>query len=211
MSSTRTEKGPAENGPVHIEDRRRFDADGNARPGVEVEETAETLPEPNPQEAALAALRQELDAARKRVDEFARAYQGLQAEREVFKQRLSRERDQLMDVERGKVARALLEAIDELDLALEAAGDDTAPLARGVRLIRDKLLNQATAQGIERLKLLGKPFDPSLAEAADMEVTDDPRRDQQVIAEVRAGYRLGDRIIRPARVRVAKYVQPARA
>jgi molecular chaperone GrpE len=200
-----------ENNPVRVEDRRRFDPDGNVRSTAEPEAVPEPSPSPSPQEVELSTLRQDLEAARKRVDELARAYQGLQNDREEFKQRLSRERDRLMDVERGKVALALLEAIDELDLALNASGEDASPLAQGVRLIRDKLLSQAAAQGIERLQLVGRPFDPGSAEAADMEVTDDPRQDQQVIGELRAAYKLKDRVIRPGRVRVAKYVQPARA
>src|SRR5262249_6977674 len=153
----------------------------------------------------------ELEAARRRVDELARGYQALQNDREDFKLRLGRERDRLLDVERGTVALALLEAIDELDLCLHASGQDQSALAAGVKLIREKLLARAAALGIERVPSVGEHFDPSWAEAADMEVTTDPSEDQKITAEIRAGYRLKGRVIRPARVRVAKYVQPADA
>ena len=65
--------------------------------------------------------------------------------------------------------------------------------------------------GIERLEVVGKPFDPNTAEATDMEITASPEDDHRVVSELRAGYRLNDRIIRPARVRVARYVPPAQA
>ncbi|MBU8897016.1 nucleotide exchange factor GrpE [Corallococcus sp. H22C18031201] len=158
-----------------------------------------------------ARLQAELDASRRRVDELARAYQALNKDREEFKQRLTRERERMIDVERGDVAVTLLEAIDELDRALNAGGEDGSALAQGVRMIRDSLLRKVQAAGIERLQVVGQPYDPNLAEAADMEITPVPEDDQKVVAEVRAGYRLKDRIIRPARVKVAKYIPPANA
>lgn len=157
-------------------------------------------------------LEAELEASRRRVDELARAYQAVNKDREEFKQRLSRERDQMMDVERGKVAVTLLEAIDELDRCLTMSGPEaSSPLGQGVKMIRDGLLSKVQALGIERLQVVGLPFDPNTAEAADMEITPQPDDDQRVVAEVRAGYRMKDRIIRPARVKVAKYVAPAQA
>ena len=159
----------------------------------------------------VARLQAELESARRRVNELARGLQDLTKDREEFKQRITRERERMLDVERGNVARTLLEAIDELDLVLSASQQDTSPVVQGVRMIRDSLLSKAQATGIERLQVVGRPFDPNLAEAADMEVTPVPADDQKVVAEFRAGYRLKDRIIRPARVKVARYVAPAQA
>ncbi|RKH02861.1 nucleotide exchange factor GrpE [Corallococcus carmarthensis] len=163
------------------------------------------------QDGEVARLRAELEAARNRVNELARGLQDLTKDREEFKQRLTRERERMLDVERGNVARTLLEAIDELDLVLANSQQDTSPLVQGVRMIRDSLLSKAQATGIERLQVVGRPYDPNIAEAADMEVTPVPADDQKVVAEFRAGYRLKDRIIRPARVKVARYVAPAQA
>jgi molecular chaperone GrpE len=180
--------------------------------------TAEAPPEQQAQEAAPEVdserqrLESELDASRRRVDQLARAYQELQKDREEFKQRLTRERERMMDVERGNVATALLEAVDELDRCLSMSGTDAgSPLAQGVKMIRDGLLSKLQQTGIERLQVVGQPYDPNTAEATDMEITTNPDEDQKVVAEARAGYRLKDRIIRPARVKVAKYVAPAQA
>jgi molecular chaperone GrpE len=156
-------------------------------------------------------LETELEAARRRVDQLARAYQQMEKDREEFKQRLTRERERMLDVERGNVAISLLEAVDELDRCLSMSAEETSPLAQGVRMIRDGLLSKLNQLGIERLQVVGLPYDPNTAEATDMEITPNPDEDQQVVSEARAGYRLKERVIRPARVKVAKYVTPAQA
>jgi molecular chaperone GrpE len=208
---------------IKVNDRRRFDPEGNAvgvpsdeAPAVSepVAETPENVaPAEDPRVASLQSevdrLQGELATSRARVDELARAYQALDRDREEFKQRLTRERERMISVEKGNVASALLEAIDELDLALRNADD--SPLATGVRLTRDNLLRKAESTGIERIQIKGQPFDPNLAEAADMEITAEEADDQKIVDELRAGYTLGGRVIRPARVKVAKYVRPADA
>jgi molecular chaperone GrpE len=178
----------------------------------------ETTAEQSAQQAGAAVdqerrrLETELDATRRRVDQLARAYQEVQQDREEFKQRLTRERERMLDVERGNVARTLLEAVDELDRCLAmSGGDTTSPLAQGVKMIRDGLLSKLQQSGIERIQVVGLPYDPNTAEATDMEITTNPDDDQKVVAEASAGYKLKDRIIRPARVKVAKYVAPAQA
>jgi molecular chaperone GrpE len=193
-----------------VSDRRRFDMNGNPRDddGAQAASPAQQSPA---EDAERQRLMDELAASRKRVDELARAYQALSQDREEFKQRLTRERERMLDVERGKVATTLLEAIDDLDRSLAASESDASPLAQGVRLIREGLLAKVQSAGIERIDVVGKPFDPNTAEATDMELTPVPEDDHKVVSEVRAGYRLGERVIRPARVRVAKYVPPAQA
>lgn len=170
-------------------------------------------PQPAPEGSAeVERLQAELASTRRRVDQLARAYQELEKDREEFKQRLSRERERMLDVERGKVATMLLEAVDELDLCLSMGGAEASSgLAKGVKMIRDGLLGKLQQAGVERLQLVGQPYDPNTAEATDMEITPNPEEDQRVVAEARAGYRMKDRVIRPARVKVAKYVAPAKA
>ncbi len=172
-------------GPVKVHDRRRFDPEGNPRAdvdngGTSTDSTAPGQPQTNRRAAEsseeVQRLRAELEAAQKRIDELARAFQALERDREDFKARLTRERERVLEVEKGNVALLLLEVMDELELSLQASGDDQSPLAKGVRLIRDGITE-----------------------------------DQKVVAVVRPGYRLKDRIIRPARVRVARYSSPAQA
>ncbi len=197
-------------GLVKVIDRRRFDVEGNARSPLGEPEPAGP-PVAKPDDGEVDRLRGELEAAHKRVDELARAFQAVDRDREDFKVRLNRERERLLDVDRGQVVQGLLEAVDELDLCLTAAADDESPLAQGVRLIREKLVRRVESTGVERLSLTGQPYDPGVAEASDVEATPNPDDDQKVVAELRAGYRLKGAVIRPARVRVARYVKPAHA
>lgn len=199
------------NGNSRTDDRSQ--ETGTQEPVV-TETEAQAAPEQGGPDAspAVAQLEAELSAARRRVDQLARAYQELEKDREEFKQRLSRERERMLDVERGKVATLLLEAVDELDLCLSMGGSDaTSGLAKGVKMIRDGLLGKLQQAGVERIQVVGQPYDPNTAEATDMEITPHAEEDQRVVAEARAGYRMKDRIIRPARVKVAKYVAPADA
>ncbi|HZA14389.1 MAG TPA: nucleotide exchange factor GrpE [Myxococcaceae bacterium] len=207
----------SENTPgTRVDDRRRFDPDGTPR---EEESPAPVPPENGPQGSAEArapkasaeedALRSDLEAARRRVDDLARAIQALERDKEDFKKRLLRERERMIDVEKGHVIQTLLEAMDELDLSLLSADD--SPLAQGVRMIRDNMLSRLGSLGVERVSLVGRTFDPNLAEAVDMEVTANPDDDQRVVQELRPAYRLKDRVVRPGRVKVSRYVQPAQA
>lgn len=154
-------------------------------------------------------LRVDLSTAQKRVNELAYALQAGERDREEFKQRQARERERMIDVEKGNIAVALLEAVDELDLALHSA--DASAFATGVKFVRDSLLKRAEALGIERVELAGKPYDPNLAEATDMELTANEAEDGHVSSVLKSCYQLKGRVIRPGTVRVAKFVKPAQA
>lgn len=197
-----------------VNDKRRYNPDGTPRAGAPETDTASPSGVPETEAAPAQAdevsrLQSELEASRRRVDELARGIQDVMRDRDEFKQRIQRERDRMIEVEKGEVAKALIEAIDELDLSLSA--DDGSPLAQGVRLIRDKLLQKLQASGIERLDLVGRPFDPNAAEAVDMELVSSPAHGDRVLAVQRAGYALRGRVIRPARVKVGRYVEPLKA
>ena len=78
------------------------------------------------------------------------------------------------------------------------------PLVDGVRLTLSSLAKKVSELGAERIAVLGHPFDPRVAEAVDSVPVTDPAQDEVVVQEVRAGYRIGDRVLRPARVRVGR-------
>lgn len=198
-----------------VNDKRRENADGSPRAGVADPEAVSPLeaavePPAGPEASdEVTQLRSELEVARRRVDELARGIQEVMRDRDEFKQRVQRERDRMIEVEKGQVAVAIIEAVDELDLSL--AADDGSPFAQGVRLIRDKLLQRLQAGGIERMPLVGRPYDPNAAEAVDMELVSSPDQADRVLAEQRAAYALRGRVIRPGRVKVGRYLEPAKA
>jgi molecular chaperone GrpE len=184
---------------IKINDRRRVTEEGDVN-------EAAAAPAVNPE---LERLTTDLETARRRVNELAHALQAGERDREEFKQRQNRERERMIDVEKGNVANTLLEAVDQLDLVLQAADD--SPLAKGVKLIRDTVLKQAETTGIERIELVGGQYDPNLAEATDMEITPVEADDGKVVSVFKVAYQLKGRVIRPGVVKVAKYVKPANA
>jgi molecular chaperone GrpE len=198
---------------VKVTDRRRFTSEGEA-----VESGAEGVPAAVGEGAAPGASAggsqdprdAQLAAGAARIDELTRAYAALLEDNKAFRRRLEREKERVVEAERASVAQALLEAADDLERALAAvrgAGDAGAgwqPLAEGVRLSLGRIQRRVADLGAERLEVQGKPFDPRLAEAVDTVAVADASRDGLVVQEVRAGYRIGDRILRPARVRVGR-------
>jgi molecular chaperone GrpE len=192
-----------------VTDKRHYNPDGTPRVPETEAGPEETSTQTDAATDEVTQLRAELDAARRRVDELARGLQEVMRDRDDFKQRVQRERERMIDVEKGQVAQSLIEAIDELDLTLEH--DDGSPFAQGIRLIRDKLLQKLGANGIERLNLVGRPYDPNAAEAVDIELVSSPAQNDRVLAEQRPAYALKGRVIRPGRVKVGRFMEPAKA
>jgi molecular chaperone GrpE len=136
-------------------------------------------------------------------DEYLALAQRTQADFENYRKRVARE--SALAKERGvaKLVNELLPALDNLDRALAAAAEDD-PLLEGVRLVRSELSAALGRVGVESFAPLGQKFDPALHEA--MATTSQPgngHEDGTIVEVYQPGYRLGDHIIRPARVVVA--------
>jgi molecular chaperone GrpE len=149
-----------------------------------------------------------------RIDELSRAYAALLDDNKAFRQRLEREKTRVVEAERASVAQALLEAADDLERALGAvsgasdgAGDAFHAVVEGVRLSLGALQKRIADSGAVRISVTGQPFDPRVAEAVDTVAVANAEQDGVVVQEVRPGYRIGDRILRPARVRVGRLAQ----
>lgn len=185
---------------VKVSDRRRFTPEGEPI-GDATDPAAEAAPPPpDPRDERLTQ-----QAAR--VDELTRAYAALVEEGKAARARLEREKTRVLEAERSQVAQALLEGVDGLERALAAAAGATGPLVDGVRLTLAALEKKVTDLGAVRIQVLGLRFDPRLAEAVDLVPVKDPAQDDVVVQEVQAGYRMGERVLRPARVRVGRHAQ----
>ena len=180
---------------------------GGARGGDSASKRDEaSAPAGEPPRADTAEIEGDLDelvrvAAQR--DEYLALAQRTQADFENYRKRVARE--SALAQERGvaKLVKELLPALDNLDRALDAAAEDDPPL-EGVRLVRSELSAALARVGVESFAPLGQKFDPALHEA--MATTSQPGSgcEQGTIAEVyQPGYRLGEHIIRPARVVVA--------
>ncbi len=134
-------------------------------------------------------------------DEYLDDLRRARAEFENFRRRTQRDAGTARDAGRGDVAAALLDVLDDLDRTLAAAEDSTDPgLAKGVSLVAEKLTSTLSGIGLVRIDPLGDPFDPSLHEAVQQVPADEPTDAPLVESTLRPGYRLGERVLRPAMV-----------
>ena len=206
MADEQAATGDGAGSTVKVHDRRRFTPDGepigdDGQPSSEIGEPAEAAPPtPDPRDARL-------DEQAVRIDELTRAYAALVEEGKAARARLEREKARVLEAERAQVAQALLEAVDGLERALAAAADAAGPLVDGVRLTLMGLQKKVAELGAVRITVLGQRFDPRLAEAVDLVPVTDAAQDEIVVQEINAGYRIGDRVLRPARVRVGRLAQ----
>ena len=134
-------------------------------------------------------------------DEYLALAQRTQADFENYRKRVARDAALAQDRGVAKLAKELLPALDNLDRAIEAAQDED-PLLAGVRLVRSELAAALARTGIEAFEPLGEPFDPNHHEAMAQQPVEGAVAG--TVAEVyQNGYRMGETIIRPARVLVA--------
>jgi molecular chaperone GrpE len=130
----------------------------------------------------------------------------LAAEFDNYRKRVERERAELPQRARADVVRKLLDVVDDLERV--AAFDETTPasaLLEGVRLVDKKLRQLVAGWGLEAVDPAGEFFDPASMEAMMTVPAEHPEEDDVVFDVFQKGYRLGDTLIRPARVRVKKY------
>ena len=148
-----------------------------------------------PETDAADALRQERDELQDRLLRTA-------AEFDNYRKRTDRERRDLSEAVAADLVRDLLPVVDDLERALAAADSPDAALRSGVELIHRQLLDVLRRRGAEPFEAVGQDFDPAWHEAILSEPAGD-RRDGEVVAEIRCGYRIGQRLLRPTLVKVA--------
>jgi molecular chaperone GrpE len=152
-------------------------------------------------EAALEGDVDELVAVAAQRDEYLALAQRTQADFENYRKRMSREMSAAVGRGIAKLAKELLPALDSLDRALEGAAQDD-PLLDGVRLVRSELHAALARVGVESFAPVGERFDPEQQEAMAQRQSDGAESGR-VLEVYEAGYRMGETIIRPARVVVA--------
>jgi molecular chaperone GrpE len=130
------------------------------------------------------------------------------AEFENYRRRIERERQAQADATAAEVMRDLLPLVDDLTLALKAepGAEGADAYRRGVELILKQLEDILRRRGVRPIEALGTDFDPNYHQAVAHDPADG-RRDGEVIEEFRRGYMLGDRLLRPSMVKVAKGAQ----
>jgi molecular chaperone GrpE len=161
------------------------------------EANAET-PDPAPLAPEIAQAVEERDQLRDRLLRT-------QAEFDNYRKRVERERLETIERAAESVLRDVLPVVDDLERALdaEASNEAAASYRKGVELIHRQLTELLTRRGVKPIETLGKNFDPHLHQAVASEAVPGAR-DGEIVQELRRGYMLGDRLLRPAMVKVAQ-------
>lgn len=153
----------------------------------------------------LGNLQQELAEAQAKATEYLDGWQRSRAEFANYRKRVEREQAETYQRAAGNIIKRFVEILDDLELALRnrPTQGDGAAWSNGIELIYRKLLAILENEGVTQMMALGFPFDPNFHEAIAM-APSDQHQSGTVIEIVKQGYLLGDRILRPALVRVAE-------
>jgi molecular chaperone GrpE len=175
--------------------------DDTEHPGAEPRERRE----PTPQQST--ALQEDPETVRSERDDYRDRLLRATAEFDNYRKRIERERRELSEYATSELLKDVLPLVDDLERALAAApgADAAATVASyraGVELIHRRLLDVLRKRGVSAIEALGTDFDPHVHQAVSQEVSPE-HRDGEVIEELRRGYKLGDRLLRPAMVKVA--------
>jgi molecular chaperone GrpE len=169
----------------------------------EMEPTAEEMPEAAeqaPDESE--ALRRQLEEVQAQASEFKDSWMRSQAEFQNYKKRIERDNEIMYAGMKGEIVKKVLPVLDDLERALQNRPADDA-WAGGIELIVRKLQTIIESEGVKKIEAEGAEFDPNFHEAISHEPADGVKSGH-IIEVVQNGYILGERVIRPAMVRVAQ-------
>lgn len=169
----------------------------------EARATAEGMPEVDEQvQVDVDALKRQLQEAESKLAESLDGWQRSMADFQNYRKRVERDHELVKASMKGDIIRRVLPLLDDLERALQNRPADNA-WAGGIELVVRKFQNLLDSEGLKRIDAKGAAFDPAFHEAISHEPSDDVESGH-VIDVVQNGYMLGERVIRPALVRVAQ-------
>ncbi len=194
------QKPPVEEQELLTTEQAKLDQEVSEEPSEQVPSDEIEAIEKNFEE-----LQSEIGALRAQTDEYLDGWQRSRAEFANYKKRVKREKEEMRAQVTGEILTHYLGVIDDLERALKdrPVESESNAWAEGIELIFTKLKTILESEGVEPIVAEGKIFDPNFHEAVTYEENDD-HRDGEVIEVIQRGYKLGDRVLRPAMVRVAK-------
>jgi len=149
------------------------------------------------------ALMKRLEEAEAKVAEHLDGWQRAQADFINYKSRVQRDQELMKLAMKGDIIKKFLPVLDDLERALQNRPSDSGSWMDGIELIHKKLQSILESEGVTRIEAEGQVFDPNFHEAISHEPSE-AVESGHVIAIVQNGYRVGERVIRPALVRVAQ-------
>ncbi|MBQ7502949.1 nucleotide exchange factor GrpE [bacterium] len=172
----------------------------------EAQEPQADVPEENiAEEAEEADLQSLLEAKDAEIAALQEQLKRVTADSENYRKRLDANFERRVENAKEEIFRSLLTVVDHLEMAVQAAdkGSDLPALRQGVELVLRDALKMLENYKISALETVGQPFDPSCHEAVMVEERED-LPDDTVSMEFKKGYKMGDRLLRPSMVRVAR-------
>src|SRR5215210_8545097 len=163
---------------------------------VETPENTEQL------SAEIETLEKQLEEAASRTSEYKDNWMRSQAEFQNYRKRVERDNELTYISLKGDIVKKILPVLDDLERALQNRSPEDA-WANGIELVARKFQNILESEGVKRIEAVGVEFDPNFHEAISHEPADGVQSGH-VIAVVQNGYMIGERVIRPALVRVAQ-------
>ncbi len=188
------------------------DEENNVNEEVVEDETAESVEvldkeeteEANDSEEDTSQLQSKLNALQAEKDELYQQLLRVQAEYDNFKKRTIKEREAARKYQSQDLIQELLPALDNFERALQVEKTEaTASIIDGISMVYNQLKEALASQGAEEIPAVGEEFDPNIHHAV-MQVEDDDQPSNTVVEELQKGYKLKDRVIRPAMVKVTK-------
>lgn len=157
------------------------------------------------QQGDVDTLVSELNACQEKADEYLDGWQRSRAEFANYKKRIEREQSQIFQNAAGNIIKRYLDIIDDLERALKNRPEDGdgAVWAEGIELIYRKFHALLESEGVNAMQAEGELFDPNLHEAITQE-ENEQYESGQIIEVLKQGYMLGERVLRPAQVRIAR-------
>ena len=169
----------------------------------EQSDTGEVVDEPKLKPRYVEDLEQQIATKNEEIQRLIALNRQASSEFDDARARLRKEVSK--DVERGRRSMLIsfLEVLDNLDRALEAAGDRPDPVIQGVSIVRQQFITTLEAMGVKRVDPLGHTFDPALHEAVSSMSAPPGTAPNTVVGVVRPGYLINDEVLRPAAVAVS--------
>lgn len=188
-------------GPFQEPNRKRQPVEVPPRVEPRVARVEPQAPEGEPKESRVEPQMPEINAPVGEEKEWQQKALRLQAEMDNFRKRQSRRADEAIAAERERLLNLFLPAVDNLERALAQPQETHGALRQGVELTHREIMRRLEGEGVTRLETVGQLLDPELHEA----VAAIPAQAESgvIVKELEAGYKLGDKLLRPARVIVA--------
>jgi molecular chaperone GrpE len=172
-------------------------------PEASPEEPLTDVPEATARDAPDARVPGDVATLQRERDDYYDRFMRKAAEFDNYRKRVERERREQADQAVVELLRELLAVVDDFDIALTVEGEPTEAYRKGVELIHAKLHDLLRKYRVRPIEALGADFDPNIHQAVIHEESAD-HREGEVMGELRKGYMMGDRLLRPAMVKVAK-------